>query len=228
MIGSYVGASLLVLGFLAVIHVLGLVRRASVTFDLSRRALADLRNPELDDDAKEKALQAHARGLFGVFFVVVLTFAVAFFLPLGVLWLLDAVGILSYDGAMDVAMSWPFLVVSAVVIVAAVLVLRHRRKNREFEHEYSTLDRLLHRVVFRTRGAQVAIADMEDKICGERLDAIENAKPVLITALPRAGTTLLLDLVSDLPEFGSHVYRDMPFVLCPMFWNRLSRRFRRD
>jgi hypothetical protein len=224
---SYVGASLLVVGFLATAHLLGIVDLAASVFARSREALADLRNPDLDDDAKERALQGHAGKLFGAFLLLVLMFAIALVVPLGVLYLLDLPGWLPLEGSMDVAMSWPFLVASAVVITVAVIVLRRTRRARRFEHDYVPLDRLLHRIVFRTRSAQVAIADLEDHLRRKKLASIENRKPVFVTGVPRAGTTMLLDFVSDLPEFGSHVYRDMPFVLCPLFWNALSRRFRR-
>jgi hypothetical protein len=49
-----------------------------------------------------------------------------------------------------------------------------------------------------------------------------------VTALPRAGTTLLLETIESLPEFASHTYRNMPFVLCPMLWNKFSSQFRRS
>lgn len=97
-----------------------------------------------------------------------------------------------------------------------------------FENRYSALDRLLHRFAFASGPAQVAIADMEDRVFAAELGQIEVRSPVFVTALPRAGTTLLLEAIESLPEFVSHTYRDMPFVLCPMFWNRFTSGFRRS
>jgi hypothetical protein len=45
---------------------------------------------------------------------------------------------------------------------------------------------------------------------------------VFITSLPRAGTTLLLEILADVPGFAAHCYRDMPFVLAPVLWAGLS------
>ena len=59
----------------------------------------------------------------------------------------------------------------------------------------------------------------------KQLAACKIDRPVFITAIPRAGTTLLLECWK-LPEFASHCYRDMPFVLIPCLWNRFSARFR--
>ena len=97
-----------------------------------------------------------------------------------------------------------------------------------FENRYSRIDRALHRLAFHTKPAQAALADVENIPYADRFSRIDVSRPVFVTALPRAGTTVLLNLLSDLPEFGSHTYRDMPFLLCPLIWASYSRRFRRS
>jgi hypothetical protein len=96
-----------------------------------------------------------------------------------------------------------------------------------FENRYTFVDRLLHRLAFATWAAQLSLADFENGIFKRELADVEVSKPVFVTALPRAGTTLLLDLCAGMDEFASHCYRDMPFVLVPMLWSRFARRFRR-
>ncbi|MEM7543359.1 MAG: sulfotransferase [Pseudomonadota bacterium] len=90
---------------------------------------------------------------------------------------------------------------------------------------YSRLDRLLHRIAFATSHLQMAVADLESLSFKAPLAQASARRPVFITALPRAGTTLLLEILATLPEFNSHTYRDLPFVLCPLFWRQLSRPF---
>lgn len=97
-----------------------------------------------------------------------------------------------------------------------------------FENRYSRMDRALHRFAFLTKPAQAALADVENVFYSDRFSQIDVSRPVFVTALPRAGTTVLLNLLSNLPEFGSHTYRDMPFLLCPLIWAKYSRRFRRS
>ena len=97
-----------------------------------------------------------------------------------------------------------------------------------FQNRYGVFDRLLHRIAFATPGAQRGSADLEARMFRAELEAFEPGPPVLVTALPRAGTTMLLELLAATPEFAAHSYRDMPFVLCPMVWSRLSRPFQRD
>jgi hypothetical protein len=93
---------------------------------------------------------------------------------------------------------------------------------------YGRLDRLLHRVAFATTRAQLALADLEERLFARELRRHRPDRPVLITALPRGGTTMLLEIVAAMPEFASHRYRDMPFVLAPMLWQRIAKRLRRS
>ena len=96
-----------------------------------------------------------------------------------------------------------------------------------FENRYSAVDRLLHRLAFATRKAQIGLADLEDVMFRDQLARCELDRPLFITALPRAGTTLLLELCVASGTFASQTYRHMPFVLIPLLWNRLSHGFRR-
>jgi len=96
----------------------------------------------------------------------------------------------------------------------------------KFVNRYTRLDRLLHRSAFSSGGLQVSLADVEDKVFRKQLSRIEIERPVFVTALPRAGTTILLNLLHQTGLFVSHTYRSMPFVLCPVFWHRFSSRLR--
>jgi hypothetical protein len=93
---------------------------------------------------------------------------------------------------------------------------------------YSRLDRALHKLAFSNLEIQKSLADIEDRMHAKRLEPIAIEKPVFITALPRAGTTLMLDVLARNPgTFATHTYRCMPFVLCPVLWDSISRGFRR-
>jgi len=97
-----------------------------------------------------------------------------------------------------------------------------------FENRYSKLDRALHQVAFNSYSFQVAVSTFEDRWFAKRLSTIDIKRPVFITALPRAGTTLLLEICAAMDEFASHSYRDMPFILTPMFWNYFSGKFQQE
>lgn len=93
---------------------------------------------------------------------------------------------------------------------------------------YSRLDQLLHKLAFKGIGLQKEIADLEDHLFAKRLQNISIKKPVFITSLPRAGTTLLLEVLSEISTFASHTYRDMPFVLCPILGEKITKIFRQE
>jgi hypothetical protein len=96
-----------------------------------------------------------------------------------------------------------------------------------FELNYSSLDRLLHRVAFSGPSVQLTAADMEKTLFQSSYGAARGAKPIFITSLPRAGTTLMLEVLHQFPSLATHTYRDMPFVMAPVIWSRLSGSFRK-
>lgn len=100
-----------------------------------------------------------------------------------------------------------------------------RRGTVKFQDRYSGLDRFLHRFAFGAVWLQKALSDVEDRLYAGRLSAVEIRHPVFVTALPRAGTTLLLETLASLGRFATHTYRNMPFVLLPLLWHALWSRF---
>jgi Sulfotransferase family len=95
------------------------------------------------------------------------------------------------------------------------------------ELPYSRLDRLLHRVAFASIGAQKALADVETRIFRDRIEPGHAKRPVFVTSLPRAGTTVLLEVLAAQPELAAATYRQMPFTLVPLLWSDATRRFQR-
>jgi hypothetical protein len=96
-----------------------------------------------------------------------------------------------------------------------------------FRHDYSAVDRFVHRMGFRSLLVTEALADIEDVLFAKKLRQIEVQRPVFVTSLPRCGTTTLLQLLCDTGSFAAHSYADMPFVLCPLLWHHITHRFRK-
>ena len=88
---------------------------------------------------------------------------------------------------------------------------------------YSAVDRALHHVAFTLPGVQRTLADLETDLYRRQLDAVESRDEVFVTGVPRAGTTLVLELLYGTGEFASFTYRDMPFILSPLLWRRFSK-----
>lgn len=93
---------------------------------------------------------------------------------------------------------------------------------------YSPLDRLLHRIAFASPAIQLTAAEVETRLCAGDHRVVTGRRPIFITSLPRAGTTVLLQSLSTFPTLAAHTYRDMPFVMAPLLWSKLSASFRRQ
>lgn len=92
---------------------------------------------------------------------------------------------------------------------------------------YGRLERALHRVAFASRRAQLGLADLARWWYRRELAAFSPGPPVLVAALPRAGTTILLHELARFPELATLEAGDVPFELCPMPWRAWSKRLRR-
>lgn len=89
---------------------------------------------------------------------------------------------------------------------------------------YSPLDRALHNLAFGSSILQSVLADIETGLYAKSWQQTRTNKPIFITSLPRAGTTIILEALYRLPNMATHTYRDMPFILTPVLWSKLSSR----
>jgi|KBSSwiStaDraftv2_1062776.scaffolds.fasta_scaffold00904_8 hypothetical protein len=95
------------------------------------------------------------------------------------------------------------------------------------ELNYSFLDRVIHRIAFAAAPVQLTAADAESALFHADFDDVRSGRPIFITSLPRAGTTLLLEALHQFPSLAAHLYRDMPFVMAPVLWSRVMGAFRK-
>jgi len=93
-------------------------------------------------------------------------------------------------------------------------------------HDYSITERWLHRLVLQSADVRRLSFDLETLVLGRTVQST-SARPVYLCGLARSGTTLLLRLLEQSREFASLSYRDMPFVMSPNLWARLSGRWQR-
>jgi hypothetical protein len=85
--------------------------------------------------------------------------------------------------------------------------------------DYSFLDRVLHQLALASTAVTELSFDLEKQFapsCTHRQDA------VYVTGLARAGTTALVRALHDSGQFASLTYDDMPFLLAPNLWAKLS------
>lgn len=87
---------------------------------------------------------------------------------------------------------------------------------------YGFLDRLLHRLALEFGSIAQMSFDLDQRIV--RIDPAEiiSNRHVFVAGLARAGTTVLMRRFHATGLYRSLTYRDMPFVLAPNLWRRLS------
>lgn len=89
------------------------------------------------------------------------------------------------------------------------------------EGSYGALDRGLHRLALGSKALRKVAFDMERGSLPD--DAVRgNDAPVYVCGLARSGTTMLLRILDRAECFRSLSYRDMPFVMAPNLWRKIS------
>jgi hypothetical protein len=86
--------------------------------------------------------------------------------------------------------------------------------------DYTRIDRFLHQIALGSNAVVEVSFDLENHLFSAappRHDAI------YVTGLARAGTTTLMRGLYQSGEFSSLTYDDMPFVLAPNLWQKISR-----
>jgi hypothetical protein len=69
-----------------------------------------------------------------------------------------------------------------------------------------------------------SLGRLETKSLEDRLSQITIDRPIYVTGLARAGTTILLELISQNKAVASYRYMDFPFVMLPCWWGRFLQR----
>lgn len=76
----------------------------------------------------------------------------------------------------------------------------------------------------RVPGLWRRLGDFETACLGRTLDDVPVTAPIFVCGLARSGTTILLECLTAHGDSASHLYRDYPGVLAPVFWDRVARR----
>ena len=94
--------------------------------------------------------------------------------------------------------------------------------------DYNLLDRLLHYTALANTSILEAALDAELTFCRAGRKDCSRGKHVFVSGLARGGTTVLMRSLYETGQFASLTYADMPFVLAPNLWAKISGRSRRQ
>lgn len=227
----------LVAGLVAFVAVLKLFRIVVISRDIlgtAQGALRVMTDPDILEEEKETAVRNASGRLLGRFFLIGAVSIAALAAAAAVVWSGSAVGFYDLGEAGRVATGWPFILLSSAGAIAAWYAVDRRAgaaaegDDSGREVPYSTLDKALHNLAFASPERQRRLAAVETRLYRRRIDPARAARPVFITSLPRAGTTILLNMLARCPELASATYRHMPFTLAPLLWGGFSSAFRKS
>ena len=88
-------------------------------------------------------------------------------------------------------------------------------------NNYSTLQRFLHRSMLSSQFMREVMFDVEQSVFLKKEDSFDD-NHVFVAGLARSGTTMLLNAIYQSDQFASLTYDDMPFILAPNFWAKIS------
>lgn len=232
---SIAGLVLGLMAFVAVLRVLNAQQIALEVIGTSQDALGVLTDPDLSDDEKEASVRRAALRLFGNFLSITAIAIAAVAASALLVWAGAAADFYTLTAAIDLATGWPFILVSSAAVVIVWVALERRRKPTETaaaaardEMPYGPLDKALHNFAFASPERQRRLANLETALYRRRLAPDASARPVFVTSLPRAGTTMLLEALAQHPDFASATYRHMPLPLAPLLWGGFSGVFRKS
>lgn len=120
----YLAALLVVAAFILALRLFHVVAVARDIIDRTRGATATLRAADLDDDAKERAIQATAGQLLVRFVSITLRAVGALAVPTALLWLLDVAGLVSMGAVTAFLLRWDVIVGLTVALLVAHLVVQ--------------------------------------------------------------------------------------------------------
>jgi hypothetical protein len=89
-------------------------------------------------------------------------------------------------------------------------------------HNYDFVSRLLHRLALASPSVAEASLDADQAVFSRHSPSQVHTRHVFVAGLARAGTTVLMRRLYQTGAFRSLTYRDMPFVLAPNLWQRIS------
>tara|TARA_Y100001958_G_C21235659_1_gene562001 strand:- start:36 stop:998 length:963 start_codon:yes stop_codon:yes gene_type:complete len=86
-------------------------------------------------------------------------------------------------------------------------------------NNYSFLQQILHKIALSSQFMREITFDLENSLIKSK---IFKDNHVFVSGLARSGTTILLNAIHKSNKFGSLSYEDMPFILAPNLWYKIS------
>lgn len=189
-------------------------------------------HPLLDDDQIYDEIKKRFKGVFCSLMIVLiktalfltLTIALVGFSSIAV-FLLSGKDFPSYGSEQfftyifpNYLKEFPFILGSLLPMFLIPLL---SRKNAKEKIPYTSIEKLLHYIFLGNKNISQFIFKVELLLNKKKLKEIKPNQNVYISGMARAGTTVLMQYLGQLPEFKSLSYKNLPFLFMPKTWPRL-------
>ena len=184
--------------------------------DILNRVRKVIRSSRISDHWKEKVLPRYSLALFKqslLIFAILVTSFIIF----------PVLGLVSeLLNGQFIALSTSALGITASTCLAVTYAALRSKVSKDSE-AYSASSKILHQISLGTPFVGEALFDLEKSLYTSKSQEVSADKHVFVCGLARAGTTVLMRRLYESEQFCSLTYRDMPFVLAPNLWRRLSK-----
>jgi hypothetical protein len=216
---------LAILLFVITFLLLKVIPKVQAAIDEAYTGVSVLFNNTLSDDEKESAIQSAGLELFKLGVEILWRISACLAAATIPIYLIDKASYVPANSVITFMLRWDFILITTVIFICiGMLVSRYNMKSYP-RSDYSSIDQITHKLAFSGPAIQLTAADIEDHLFASQVRKIEDKPAIFITSLPRAGTTILLTSLYQIPSMASHLYRDMPFVMAPLLWSRVSSMF---
>ena len=113
-----------------------------------------------------------------------------------------------------------FFLSLSIASVLFIFVVGKDKADSKASHQIGLMDNLMTQFAAGNSDLMHRVGDFETGLMDSKLASKKIDRPVFIAGLARSGTTILLEKLATLNGVGTHRYRDFPFVMAPVFWNR--------
>jgi hypothetical protein len=212
------GVVMMALGALAraIFQAVPLVSTARTFVGISRRAVKTMTSSTASDHWKEKAVLGYAVRIFKATAKSILLMA----LILGPVVVIC--GLLNHS-IMPGLLSFSLTPLGLFAATIGAFLPLHRKRNAKIQEasNYSTVEKLLHRIALSSRAVAEISFDIDQSMTRKKRTDPTDGAHVFVVGLARAGTTALMREIHNSGAFRSLKYEDMPFVLAPNLWRRM-------
>ncbi len=129
---------------------------------------------------------------------------------------------------------WPFfndLEFSFIAILGFVSILTFIKINpsgKQNKKLIAPTDMMLSQIANDHSHQLVKLSELETRRYKIKFSRMKIQSPIFVCGLARSGSTLLLEKMATYQGLSTHQYRDFPFVMTPILWNRFTSLFTKE